>query len=207
MAPTTQYVACWGQYFGVTCWSQLRFLRGLGGLGYRQLGLAIWGLRSLGGSRHARRFQRCVALTEGINQLDGAPYPACLGGRASGRAVGSKNTACSMRSGLFLEGIKADGWDKPDVRLADSAMMHEYYLHYRKRLCSAIIEDGGWLRGRVHAHLLPFWDIVFVGGGMTRRDWDAHRTCRGTGTWNIVERHSTTLDMEAPRVAHLTTAL
>lgn len=109
VAPTTQYVACWGQYFGVTCWSQLRFLRGLGGLGYRQLGLAIWGLRSLGGSRHARRFQRCVALTEGINQLDDAPYPACLGGRASGRAVGSKNTACSMRSGLFLEGNQS-GW-------------------------------------------------------------------------------------------------
>jgi hypothetical protein len=43
---------------------------------------------------------------------------------------------------------------------------------------------------------------VFVGGGMTRRDdWDLDRTCRGTGTWDIVERH---LDMKAWRVAHLT---
>lgn len=24
---------------------------------------------------------------------------------------------------------------------------------------------------------------------MTRRDWDADRTCRGTGTWNIAEGH------------------
>lgn len=58
------------------------------------------------------------------------------------------------------------------------------------------------MSGRVHANVLPFWDIVFVGGGMTRRDdWDADRTCGGTGTWHIVERH---LDMKAPRVAHLT---
>lgn len=43
---------------------------------------------------------------------------------------------------------------------------------------------------------------MFVGGGMTRRDdWDLDRTCRGTGTWDIVERH---LDMKAWRVAHLT---
>lgn len=37
--------------------------------------------------------------------------------------------------------------------------------------------------------LAAFLGYSVVGGGMTRRDWDADWTCGGTGTWNIVERH------------------
>lgn len=48
---------------------------------------------------------------------------------------------------------------------------------------------GGWLSGRVHAHLMPFWAKVFVGGGMTRRDWDADRISEVLVLWNIEERH------------------
>lgn len=64
---------------------------------------------------------------------------------------------------------------------------------------------GGWLSGRVHAHLMPFWEIVFVGGGMTRRDWDADRTCRGTGTWNIVEGHLGDVGLSRHRGLYIST--
>lgn len=94
-----------------------------GGLEYRQLVLLFGGCGRWAGHNSMRVASNRLALVEGINQLDDAPYPAIVDAHLAVRR-GQEHGLLDMNR-IVSRRNKADGWDKPDVRLAGSAVMFQ----------------------------------------------------------------------------------
>ena len=94
-----------------------------GGLEYRQLVLALGGCSRWAGQTVRVASNRVVALAEGINQLDDAPYPAIVDVHLAVRRGQEHGLLDMIR--IVSRRNKADGWDKPDARLAGSAVMSQ----------------------------------------------------------------------------------
>lgn len=128
--PTTQYVACWGQYLGVTRSSQLLFPRGL------EEGAGVSSARSyvrleawccwLGVQQRLRVASNSASRSLEVSTNSSMHRTPQLSAVIwAGARRGARGEECLNR--IVLWENKADGWDKTGLRLADSAMMHERY--------------------------------------------------------------------------------